>query len=762
MNRVLLLLYACFSVTAAMAQNQSNIWYFGEEAGLDFNVPGPQPLLDNELVTSQNTAVISDENGNLLFYTNGYDILDKTHNLMPNGSGMMGSGNNPQGIIIIPKPLSLGIYYVFAADEDFNGGALRYSVVDMSLNGGLGDVTDEKNVLLVPQSSRRITAVKHDNDEDVWIITHDINNNAFISILVTSQGITSDPVVSTTGSVLVAGFGILEGGCIKASPNCEKLAIANLGAELCDFDDATGEVSNAVELSTLTSIYGIEFSPLSKLVYISEGYTERVFQYNTEAVDIAAFEVEITGYPDVFQYLGGGGALQLARDGKIYYAAGVEASLNVINYPDVIGTGCWFESYETGLAGRVAVFGLPVFIQSYFIPDIIAENLCFGDVTELSLVSGAPPDSVFWDFGDGVTSTELFAQHTFPAPGTYLVSLTVVRNGQSFTYTKYIDIELLPEVTPPAEVLLCNDGSVLSFDLSLLNAAILGAQPPADYEVAYYGSEATAENGVDELPSDYEMTDDYEMLYVRVTAPSGCYAIAGFVIRTTEPPTILGENNNVLCDGETMTLTAIGGYDAHVWSTGETAQSILVSSPGEYSVTGIRTLGDISCISEPVIISYSDNPEIIALDTRDMTDGQNTINVTAVGAATPEYSIDGINYQSSPLFTGLGHGLYTVYVRDASGCGSDSEEIYLLAYPNFFTPNGDGVNDLWQIKGLFFEPGTVVMVYDRFGKLLASFDGGDAGWDGKFAGQDLLATDYWFVAKRRDGRTYKGHFSLLR
>jgi len=762
MNKKILLLFLCLSFTA-FAQNQSNIWYFGDKAGLDFNGTAPVALLDSELVSGNNVATIADENGQLLFYTNGFEVHDKTHNIMPNGSGLMGSAMNPQGVIIVPKPASPYIYYIFTADSDYNFGALRYSEVDMSLNGGLGDITEAKNIFVQPQSSRRIAALAHSNGTDVWVITHDINNNAFLSILVTNQGVNPVPVVSNTGPVLSGEFGVLESGCLKAAPNGEKLAMAYNGAWLFDFNDQTGQVSNPVLLSPLFGCYGVEFSPLSKLVYISEGLSQEVFQYNTEATDVAASEVEITGYPYIYNLDGGGGALQLAKDGRIYYATGSQTSLNVINYPDVIGTGCSFTADAVSLGGRYANYGLPQFIQSYFTPTITAKPLCFGDSTEFSILSGAAPDSALWDFGDGNTSTQLVAQHTYASPGSYNTTLTIMRQGQAFTYSKYVTIEALPVATPPADVVLCDDGSPVFFDLTSLNTQILGTQSPADFVVNYHTTNSDAIDGSNAVASNYEVIPDLQVLYARVTSLTGCYAITNVTLKKLPVPVIMGQNNYIVCQGESIRLTAQGSYDSFIWSNGATTPSIVVSAPGNYSVTGVIAAGNVSCPSETVAVTLSVRPVIVDIVIADWSDSGNSVEIIADGLPDGyEYSVDGINYQDSPFFTGLGYGPYTVFVRDTFGCGLDSEEIYLLMYPKFFTPNGDGINDVWQIKGIRMEPNTMVEVYNRFGKLLSSFNGRDAGWNGKLSDQQLPATDYWFVVKRQSGKIYKGHFSLLR
>ena len=128
-----------------------------------------------------------------------------------------------------------------------------------------------------------------------------------------------------------------------------------------------------------------------------------------------------------------------------------------------------------------------------------------------------------------------------------------------------------------------------------------------------------------------------------------------------------------------------------------------------------------------------------------------------------EFSIDNENYQDEPLFENLDAGFYTVYVRDKNGCGITEEEIALIGFPKFFTPNGDGAHENWQIIGAAEGLLTAtVTIYDRYGKLLRQFDTADLGWDGTMNGRQLPASDYWFKVDFLDGKQFKGHFTLKR
>lgn len=144
----------------------------------------------------------------------------------------------------------------------------------------------------------------------------------------------------------------------------------------------------------------------------------------------------------------------------------------------------------------------------------------------------------------------------------------------------------------------------------------------------------------------------------------------------------------------------------------------------------------------------------------------NTIIVDVSGEGDYEFALDDINgqYQSSNVFTNVQPGFHTVYVRDINECGITEELVSVLVFPRFFTPNNDGFNDTWKVYGTNaqFNQGIDVKIFNRYGKLLAQFDHSSPGWDGTLNGNLLPSSDYWFVAKLPDGRTYKGHFSLKR
>ncbi len=185
MKHVMLLALLLLIATIGMAQNQNNIWCFGDHAGLDFNTPTPTALTGVQMLTQEGCTSIADTNGNLLFYSDGKTVWNKLHAVMPNGTGLLGHSSTTQAALIVPIPNSTTQYYVFTIGE--LGGAMYYSVVDMSLGGGNGDVvTTSKNTMLHPTVSEKQCAVKR-CDGNVWLLSHEWNSNVFFADLILLQ-----------------------------------------------------------------------------------------------------------------------------------------------------------------------------------------------------------------------------------------------------------------------------------------------------------------------------------------------------------------------------------------------------------------------------------------------------------------------------------------------------------------------------------------------------------------------------------------------
>jgi PKD repeat protein len=435
------------------AQNESSKWYFGNQAGLDFSTNPPTALTNGTMNTGEGCASIADASGNLLFYTNGITVYDQTHTVMANGSSLAGGISSAQAALIVKKPGSPSLYYIFTTNDaqtTLNGSpiGLAYSIVDMSLAAGMGSVT-VKNATLYAPTCEKLAGTRHCNGTDTWIVSHEYNSNVFRSYLLTSAGISPAPVLSATG-LIVSQPSSLE--CqLKISPNGRKLAMAMglQGFGLYDFDRSTGMVSNEILLTPANSnlpsnVYGCEFSPNSQLFY---GQSIAIHQWNlasgTASAIIASQYSVASGYN--FHR-----SMQLAPDGKIYIAAVNQQSLSVIHNPDIPGAGCGYQYAGLSLGSKISNAGLPNLING----DLVSTTEPFTYTITCQNVAFSTPicggiTSVLWDFGDpssgaSNSSTLTSPSHSYSALGIYTVKCIYYRASTSDTVSIPITIFSLP------------------------------------------------------------------------------------------------------------------------------------------------------------------------------------------------------------------------------------------------------------------------------------------------------------------------------
>ena len=275
----------------------------------------------------------------------------------------------------------------FTLDRAGQNAGLRYSVVDLSLEGGLGAVTSQKNILIYSPSCEKISVVKHANDVDYWVVTHSYPGNTFYTHLVTSAGISTTPVVSNVGLFVPNNDSDHTIGCLKFSPAGDKVAVAHFflkSLQLLDFDNATGQLSNPITLmdnsalSITEAVYGVEFSPNGEMLYVpAKILNNYISQFNLSATNIPASRLDFHFANSLKPQ-----ALQVAPDGKIYIAHYLSDNLSVIANPNVVGTGCNLQQNSFSLGGKKSQAGFPSFSQSYFyMPSILFSTNCQGEST---------------------------------------------------------------------------------------------------------------------------------------------------------------------------------------------------------------------------------------------------------------------------------------------------------------------------------------------------------------------------------------------
>tara|TARA_R110000868_G_scaffold141782_2_gene358590 strand:+ start:49 stop:2301 length:2253 start_codon:yes stop_codon:yes gene_type:complete len=219
------------------------------------------------------------------------------------------------------------------------------------------------------------------------------------------------------------------------------------------------------------------------------------------------------------------------------------------------------------------------------------------------------------------------------------------------------------------------------------------------------------------------------------------------------------DQNIIKCKDEKTTIGASLYGVNYLWSTNETTPTIEINTAGTYTVDVTRPAPESCIITETITVMEHAAPKI-----KEVLIEENTISIQLEAPADYyEFSIDGINFQSSNVFPKNTSGLQTATVRDRKGCTYDSQIFIVIITPKFFTPNNDTINDFWEVKGLENYPEATVTLFDRYGKLIAVLNSSNQSWDGTFNGADLPASDYWYVLKLGDSEPeIRGHFSLKR
>jgi len=365
--KFLLLTIFAFPVLV-QAQEENNIWYFGNGAGVDFNSGSPVALTNGAIFTTEGCASIADSSGNLLFYTDGVTVYNKVHNAMVNGVGLYGGNSSSQSSIIVKMPGSSTLYYIFTTPDQGSLAGLNYSVVDISLQGGLGEVTILNSPMHTP-IGEKVCATRHSNGTDYWIVAHEFATDGFYAFHFSSSGVNPVPVVSNIG-IIHNGYH----GYLKFTPDGTKIGLAvgeSNEIELFDFDRATGVVSNPILFPTIYNYpYGVEFSSDNSKFYIAEsgvGITSGIYQFDMLAGSPAAIIAsgQLVG-STTNQYLG---PLQLGPDGKIYCGRYLTNYLAVIDNPNALGLACNYIDTAVFLSSGICMFGLPNQIPKFnFIP----------------------------------------------------------------------------------------------------------------------------------------------------------------------------------------------------------------------------------------------------------------------------------------------------------------------------------------------------------------------------------------------------------
>lgn len=674
--------YAGVNVKEYGLQDQrSNVWYFGNTAGIDFNETPPVALDNSAMNAPEGCAIVCDRNGDAIFYTDGDKVFDKTDTEIDSGIG--GDPASSQSAIIVPVPGDETLYYIFTT-QAVNGTALfevRYSLFDLKLNAGNGAL-QQKNVLLFSKSTERITANQN------WLIVHEYGNNIFRSYPIAADGI-GQPVYSEVGSDHSFQSAVNAEGYMKIGPrNNVAVALSTPGTsnlvELFTLNDSTGRLDNfrQIDLNEPNGqVYGVEFSPGgSKLFATVKGSPtpSQVFEYFLDSLDRPFFKQRINQNLEL-------GAIQRAPDNQLYVAINGSGVLGTIQVnEDTTQLSTFNPSGFALLGGTNSRLGLPNFIQfqgnAFGGPGFTFAGVCLGDSTRFTGTATDPIDNFQWSFGDGASSTEASPVHLYAAAGVYTVTMRLTnRCGLDTAIVQQVEI-FDPPAPPsiPGAAALCT------------GAVTLDANIPNTPGITHVWSNgATTQTVVLNNPA---------FISVVNTSANGCTSTAQSVVVDNRPQVDLGPDLTICEDNGTPVLDALNPGATYQWtingvnaSTIQT-QGVDVTTPGIFTYAVTVTDPFTTCFTvEDKVFTINVSPAFTLIGTDPTScgtpDGIITlqINPSAPAGGPYSYFLSGPNSffqndidQNAPAtipFTGREAGTYTVLVRDQiSGCQLSTSE----------------------------------------------------------------------------------------
>ena len=713
-ERGIIILVFCllFMPFVGLSQGQCNKWYFGVNAGLDFNTSPPTPLTNGQLNTNEGCSSISDIYGNLLFYTNGVVVFNKNHALMANGTGLLGHQSATQSSIVVPKPGTFNAlagyynsYYIITCDYNQGSNGVRFSEVDMTQAGGLGGVVAAtKNTLLFGgSSSEKITVATHDNGCDYWVIGRPVASTDFYTYHISAAGVNTTPVVSTIpGSAfsptLSPGIGYM-----KVSPDNKYLALINgysptgaayyqNGLFVYDFNNATGAISpkfyHASSGSPLYPYafgnfrlgYGVEFSPDSKLIYTTGLYSPSIQQYNLTVASNALFQssrqnIGLTASPPESNGYSAS-ALQLGPDGKIYVALADNDSLGVIHFPNLAGNACNYQDVSVSLGGRKSVLGLPCYVNSLIAPNkkIVLKDSCITTHVRLEISDTTKALAYSWTITPLSNTTTVIASATgysttvnFPGTGQYLATVGLSFRCYSYTISSVLDIG------PPAFTV--SGGTVCAG-----NAATLSVNAPAGtYTYSWSpGLSATSGTIVTANTSSSQTytvwAKDIKGCVTTVTVPVLVNALPLVTVSGIHPVSCFGQSTG------SMSVVPSGGAGGSYTVTPSVTSGL---PAGSYTVVvtdanACRTQS-IVAITQPTAALTTGIVSTASVACKDGATGQ---VIASSSGGTPAYTyVWQASAATSNSVSGYPAGTYTYQVTDANNCASATHS-FVIAEPS--------------------------------------------------------------------------------
>lgn len=680
-----------------LAQNQQNKWYFGNFAALDFMQNPPAPLLNSAMSANQGCASVADQNGNLLFYTRGDIVYNSAHAIMANGSGLFGDFQSRQPCLILQKPGSANLYFIFTIWVNGLPGGFKYSVVDMSLAAGQGSVITKNAPIYsgVNVCAGSITGARHCNGTDYWLVIHERLTNNFRAYQFTSMGINTTAVISSIGPPTSSSNAAL----MKVSSDASKLAIlmyAPIGLNpsqpilnVLDFDNTTGLLSNSM-LSLLNGqIAGLEFSIDGSKLYNSSISSQingsQLYQWDL----CAGSPIAIAASCDSISLFAGN--LQLAANGKIYLAIPNSSSLAVINNPNLPLISSNFVANGQTLGGNFSAQSLPNFIKDHktgvlppFTHSLNSLQGCHAVTFTANLPitncvsSNYSVTSVLWDFGDPLTGTlnvssSINPIHVYSTSGTFTASLIFNYKCGSDTIWKIIQI-------PPPNIAV--SWAPNCFGMASASVFAIGGVGPYTYTWLPTFQTGSVVSNLNAGTYSVTLTDH----------GLACKVNTVFTVSVNTVPSFsLSPSNSVsICAGSNTLIQISGNCNSYsVYPTlGSTLSStnILFNPLSSQNYTILGSLNSCSVLSNyNVIVLSLPSPSILV--EKNKVCFNSVLKLHGLGGIT--YSWEGplgFNSQQQTCIRSMdkseAFGIYTLQVSDLNGCkNSTTTDIVLASLP---------------------------------------------------------------------------------
>ena len=477
MRRIVLLLTLIGLCMHAKAQKETYNWAFGYGCGLTWNdtrsvaatgigstvnatLTDLPTFFNSSISTLEGCFSLSDSDGNLLFYSDGMTIYNKNNAVMANGSGMGGHNSSAQSGIILPFPESTTQYMAVSLGQTSDNN-LAYSIIDMSLNGGLGGVTSQKNIRFPNPSGttgESVTSIKHANETDYWVVAPGKGSPTYLNAwLVSSSGVSSSPVVTICPTSISANT---SNGYFKFTPDGKHFVWATFTGQAMiygDFDTSTGLFSNIKIKTGFNYPYGVEFSPDQKNVFMRSNPTLYIYKaeelFATPNTTVSQKTITLSGASATHA------ALQIGPDKRVYGVSYNGTDMIIIDNVDDFDNLKIYSipNFTTKNGG----LGLPSFAASWFSAKTKEKSfVCTGNdfryTVEVSMSGPVSdqPTKLVWDFGDGsatvtqniVSDQTIYKQiHNYATTGKYTITIIPYKaNGAA-----------LSKITLPANVIDC-------------------------------------------------------------------------------------------------------------------------------------------------------------------------------------------------------------------------------------------------------------------------------------------------------------------